>query len=103
MTPTKQSLTKQIDAHPATDFQKNVWRALLDIPRGEVWSYGKLAKYIRHPKAVRAVGTAVGANPFAPLVPCHRVIRSDGTIGMYSGKGGTEGKRKLLMSEGCKI
>ena len=100
MTPTKQPLLKQIDEHPATDFQKNVWRALLDIPRGEVWSYGKLAKYIHHPRAVRAVGTAVGANPFAPAVPCHRIIRSDGTIGKYSGKGGTEGKRKLLRCEG---
>lgn len=103
MTPTKQSLLKQIDAHPATDFQKKVWRVLLDIPRGEVWSYGKLAKYIHYPKAVRAVGTAVGANPFAPAVPCHRVVRSDGTIGMYSGKGGTEGKRKLLEGEGVKF
>jgi O-6-methylguanine DNA methyltransferase len=103
MKPTKQSLLKKIDTHPATNFQKKVWRALLDIPRGEVWSYGKLAKYIHHPKAVRAVGTAVGANPFAPLAPCHRVVRSDGTIGKYSGKGGTEGKRKLLRSEGCKI
>ena len=73
---------------------------MLDIQRGEVWSYGKLAKYIHHPKAVRAVGTAVGANPFAPAVPCHRVVRSDGSIGKYSGKGGTEGKRKLLRSEG---
>lgn len=100
MNSTKQLLTKQIDAHPATTFQKKVWRALLDIPRGEVWSYGKLARYIHYPKAVRAVGTAVGANPFAPAVPCHRVIRSDGTIGKYSGKGGTEGKRKLLRSEG---
>lgn len=101
MSPKKHSLLKQIDAHPATDFQKKVWRALLDIPQGETWSYGKLATYISHPKAVRAVGTAVGANPFAPAVPCHRVIRSDGTIGKYSGKGGTEGKRKLLRSEGC--
>ncbi|MEI7653542.1 MAG: MGMT family protein [bacterium] len=97
------SLAKQIHDSKATDFQKSVWLALLQIPRGSVVSYGEIARRIGRPKAVRAVGTAVGSNPFAPAVPCHRVIRSDGKIGKYSGTGGTEGKRKLLKVEGVNM
>lgn len=97
------SLIKQIDKADATEFQKSVWRALLAIPCGKVVTYADIAKQIGRPKAVRAVGTAVGANPFAPAVPCHRVIRSDGKIGKYSGAGGTEGKRRLLRAEGVEV
>ncbi len=97
------SLKSQIQQAKATDFQKSVWLALLQIPRGTVVSYADIAKQIGRPRAVRAVGTAVGTNPFAPAVPCHRVIRSDGKIGAYSGIGGSEGKRKLLNDEGVKI
>jgi O-6-methylguanine DNA methyltransferase len=96
-------LIKKIELAKATNFQKKVWKALLDIPRGEVWTYAKLATFIGHPKAVRAVGTALGANPFAPEVPCHRVIRSDGTIGAYSGRGGRARKRALLAQEGVDL
>lgn len=97
------SLKSQIQHAKATDFQKLVWLALLQIPCGTVVSYSEVAKRIGHPKAVRAVGTAVGKNPFAPAVPCHRVIRSDGKIGAYSGIGGTKGKRKLLRAEGVEV
>ncbi len=97
------SLKSQIQHADATDFQKSVWLALLQIPRGTVVTYADIAKQIGRPKAVRAVGTAARKNPFAPAVPCHRVIRSDGKIGKYSGAGGTEGKRKLLSDEGVKI
>lgn len=93
-------LSKQIENADATEFQKSVWRALLQIPSGTVVTYADIAKRIGRPKAVRAVGTALGANPFAPAVPCHRVIRSDGRIGQYSGLGGVAKKRKLLKSEG---
>jgi O-6-methylguanine DNA methyltransferase len=94
------SLAKQIHDTKATNFQKSVWLALLQIPRGTVVTYADIARQIGRPRAVRAVGTAVGANPLAPAVPCHRVIRSDGKIGKYSGMGGTEGKRRLLRAEG---
>ena len=82
-----------------TAFQKKVWRALCDIPRGKTISYKELAKKIGKPSAVRAVANAVGANPCAPNIPCHRVIRSDGSLGGYSGKGGIKTKRALLLKE----
>ena len=66
-----------------TVFQKTVWRALLEIPFGSRVSYGAIAKAIGHPKACRAVGTAVGANPISLLIPCHRVVPASGGIGNY--------------------
>jgi AraC family transcriptional regulator of adaptative response/methylated-DNA-[protein]-cysteine methyltransferase len=66
-----------------TEFQLKVWKALLDIPMGELSSYGKIAKQISNPKACRAVGNAVGDNPVFFLIPCHRVIQSSGAIGKY--------------------
>lgn len=66
-----------------TDFQLKVWEALLKIPTGQLTSYGKIAKNIEKPSASRAVGTAIGANPVAFLIPCHRVIQSSGIIGDY--------------------
>ena len=66
-----------------TDFQLKVWEALLKIPTGQLTTYGKIAKNIENPSASRAVGTAVGANPVAFLIPCHRVIQSSGIIGDY--------------------
>jgi methylated-DNA-[protein]-cysteine S-methyltransferase len=85
---------------PGTKFQKSVWRGLMSIQRGETVGYAELARRIGKPKAVRAVANAVGKNPLAPAVPCHRVIRSDGGIGGYSGPGGIGAKKKLLESEG---
>jgi len=66
-----------------TDFQLKVWEALLKIPTGNLTTYGNLAKAIEKPKASRAVGTAIGKNPIAFLIPCHRVIQSSGTLGGY--------------------
>ena len=82
-----------------TAFQNEVYRALALIPKGQVTTYGLIAKYL-HTKAVRAVGTAVGKNPYAPKIPCHRVVPSTGKIGNYSGKGGVQTKIKLLSEEG---
>ena len=80
-----------------TDFQKRVWKALLSIPYGETMSYGELAKRIGEPKAVRAVGAANGQNPIPIIVPCHRVIGSDGSLTGFGG--GLENKKKLLELE----
>ena len=80
-----------------TDFQLRVWRALLAIPVGSLTSYGRLAQAIGMPKAARAVGSAVGANPLAFLIPCHRVIRETGVIGNY--RWGHGRKRTLLAWE----
>ena len=83
-----------------TKFQIKVWKYLITIPKGQLRTYLDVAKAIRRPKAVRAVANAVGKNPYAPKVPCHRVIRSDGRLGGYSGPGGIKTKKKLLKMEG---
>lgn len=80
-----------------TPFQREVWRALREIPCGSTTSYGALAKRIGRPAAVRAVGLANGANPVAVVVPCHRVIGSNGSLTGYGG--GIERKRWLLDHE----
>jgi AraC family transcriptional regulator of adaptative response/methylated-DNA-[protein]-cysteine methyltransferase len=82
-----------------TAFQEAVWRELRKIPLGETRSYADIAAAIGQPKAVRAVGTANGDNHVAVLIPCHRVIRSDGSLGGYAG--GLDRKRKLLNAEGA--
>lgn len=92
-----------IAAAKGTPFQKRVWTALCDLKKGEVITYAALAKKIGKPKAVRAVANAVGANPFAPEVPCHRVVRTDGGLGGYSGKGGIKTKLTLLKKEGVDV
>jgi methylated-DNA-[protein]-cysteine S-methyltransferase len=86
-----------------TDFQIKVWNAISKIPKGKVKTYKELARSIRKPNASRAVANACGKNPFPIKIPCHRVIRSDGRLGGYSGKGGIKTKRKLLRSEGVFI
>ena len=83
-----------------TKFQIKVWNYLKTIKKGQIRTYSEVAKGIKMPKAVRAVANAIGKNPFAPKIPCHRVIRSDGSLGGYSGKGGIKTKKKLLKSEG---
>ncbi len=80
-----------------TEFQVRVWKRLLEIPYGETRSYKEIAVGVKAPKASRAVGTAIGKNPLCLIVPCHRVIGSDGGIGGYSG--GLDIKRKLLEFE----
>ena len=86
-----------------TKFQQKVWNYLKKIPRGEVKTYSEVAKSIGKPLAVRAVANAIGKNPLAPEIPCHRVIRSDGSLGGYSGKGGIKTKKLLLKKEGITL
>lgn len=81
-----------------TDFQKRVWQALIAIPYGEAISYKALAEHIENPKAMRAVGSANGKNPLPIIIPCHRVIQGNQTLGGYSG--GIETKIALLRLEG---
>ena len=83
-----------------TKFQKKVWNYLKTIRKGTVKSYKQVAIAINRPKSTRAVANAVGKNPLAPKIPCHRVIRSDGSLGGYSGKGGLKTKKLLLKREG---
>lgn len=80
-----------------TPFQQLVWQTLMKIPKGELSTYAQIAVAIGRPKAVRAVGTAVGANPLAFLVPCHRVIRTDGGMGGY--RWGLDLKKRILSDE----
>ncbi len=89
--------TVPLDA-AGTEFQKSVWSALSKIPYGRTCSYRDIARRIRNPKAVRAVGSANGRNPLCVIVPCHRVISNDGSIGGYSG--GIQTKIRLLTHEG---
>ena len=86
-----------------TKFQLKVWAYLSKIPRGSVKTYAQVAKAIEKPLAVRAVANAIGKNPYPPKIPCHRVIRSDGLLGGYSGKGGVKTKRFLLKKEGIRL
>lgn len=81
-----------------TQFQKAVWRAIHEIPYGKLSSYGRLASKVGKPKAARAVGNACGANPLAIVIPCHRVIRSDGSLGGFGGR--LDLKCYLLSMEG---
>ena len=90
-----------IQVDTGTPFQKKVWGIIQQIPYGKVQSYQWIAEQIGKPKAVRAVGNAVGANPVSILIPCHRVIRSNGALGGYGG--GLERKQQLLALEGHAI
>ena len=83
-----------------TKFEIKVWNLISKIPRGEVRTYKELAIQINRHKSARAVANACGKNPYPVKIPCHRVIRSDGKLGGYSGKGGTKTKKKLLINEG---
>ena len=82
-----------------TNFQIAVWKELLKIPIGETTTYKNIAIAIGKPNSSRAVANACAQNPYAPEVPCHRVIRSDGSLGGYSAEGGIERKRQLLEME----
>ena len=82
-----------------TKFQKRVWEELLKIPFGETRSYKEIAISIGNPNSYRAVANACGKNPYPVTIPCHRAIKSDGSIGGYSAKGGIKRKRILLVNE----
>ena len=86
-----------------TKFQLKVWKYLKTIPKGTVKTYKQVAIAIKKPKSARAVANACGKNPYAPKIPCHRVIRSDGGLGGYSGRGGIKTKLRLLRSEKVNI
>ena len=86
-----------------TKFQIKVWKAISKIPRGQVRTYKELAKLIKKPKASRAVANACGKNPYPIKIPCHRVIRSDGSLGGYSGRGGISAKKNILKKEGYNL
>ena len=83
-----------------TKFQQQVWRYLLKIPHGKVKTYKEIAIKLNKPNSARAIANACAKNPYAPSIPCHRVIRSDGKLGGYSGPGGVKMKEKLLKKEG---
>ena len=89
-----------LDLSSGTDFQQKVWQALLGINHGETISYATLAKRVDNPKGYRAVANANGKNPFSIIIPCHRVIASDGKLGGYTG--GLDKKEYLLALEGVK-
>jgi methylated-DNA-[protein]-cysteine S-methyltransferase len=84
---------------PGSEFSQAVWKVMRKIPAGKTWSYSDLAKKIGSPAAVRAVGTACGKNLIAPIIPCHRVVKSGGAIGNYGY--GVETKEMLLRHEGA--
>ncbi len=86
-----------------TKFQLKVWEYLKTIPKGSVKTYKEVAIALKKPKSIRAVANACGKNPYAPKIPCHRVIRSDGGLGGYSGRGGVKTKLRLLRSEKVEI
>jgi len=84
-----------------TKFQISVWKEIKKIPKGQTKTYKDIAVALKKPKSSRAVANACGKNPLLIEIPCHRVIRSDGKLGGYSGKGGMSQKRKLLKEEGA--
>ena len=86
--------TEKSKAYP--EFYRLVWKECLKIPKGETRSYKQIAETLKRPRAARAVALALKRNPFAPFVPCHRVIRSDGRAGGYSGPGGAAAKKAMF-------
>jgi methylated-DNA-[protein]-cysteine S-methyltransferase len=90
-----------LDLKRLTPFQLTVLQTARRIPPGTTWTYGQVAHAIGKPKASRAVGQALGRNPVPIVIPCHRVVASDGSLGGYSGGGGLESKRRLLTLEGA--
>jgi O-6-methylguanine DNA methyltransferase len=89
-----------LDLERLTPFQQRVLTTIRRIPVGSVWTYGQVARAIGKPRASRAVGQALGRNPVPIVIPCHRVIASDGGLGGYSGGGGLASKQLLLQREG---
>ena len=91
---------KKIDWTKYSPFQQKVYRATLQIPKGQVWTYGQVARKIRQPQAARAVGQALARNLDAPDIPCHRVVAAGGDMRGYSAPGGIKRKLSLLKKEG---
>lgn len=93
---------RRFDLRGLTEFEQAVLLKALEIPRGEIRTYGWIAAQIGRPLAVRAVGTVLRKNPVPVLIPCHRVVRSDGHIGQYA-LGGADAKRQILAAEGVRV
>ena len=91
------TILNKIQKYPK--FYQKVWLECANIPKGKTLTYGWMARQIGHPKAARAVGSALAKNPFAPEIPCHRVVRTDGGMGGYSGPGGIAKKMLMLKRE----
>jgi methylated-DNA-[protein]-cysteine S-methyltransferase len=97
------SFTLDVDLRHVTPFQRSVLQAASAVPRGQVVTYGQIGERIGRPRAARAIGQALGSNPIPIVVPCHRVLASDGSLGGYSGRGGIRTKRRLLLLEGALV
>lgn len=97
-----EDLGERFDLRSVTEFERAVLLKAREIPRGQVRTYAWIAAQIGHPAAVRAVGSALRKNPVPVLIPCHRVVRSDGYIGEYA-LGGSDNKRAILAAEGVRI
>ena len=97
----RKNFTFASDLRSSTPFQRDVLTTVQEVPRGEYLTYGELARRIGKPGAARAVGQALGSNPIPILIPCHRVLASDGSLGGYSGRGGVRTKEALLRLEGA--
>ncbi len=92
-------ILKEMKRYPP--FYRKVWKAAANIPKGQVRTYGWIARKIGRPGAARAVGQALGKNPFSPHVPCHRVVGANGAMTGFSAPGGIAAKRRLLKKEGA--
>jgi methylated-DNA-[protein]-cysteine S-methyltransferase len=97
----RDSFELALDLQSLTPFQRSVLSAIQQVPVGETISYGGLARKIGRPGAARAVGRALGSNPIPIIIPCHRALAADGTLGGYSGRGGVRTKQALLTLEGA--
>jgi len=95
------SILAQMKDYPP--FYQAVWKACAQVPKGQVRTYGWIARKIGKPGAARAVGQALGKNPFAPTIPCHRVVGADGKLTGYSATGGVAKKRRMLLKEGALV
>ena len=95
----RKEVVRKLEGYALTPFQRKVLLATFTIPEGETRSYKQIAEMAGYPGAARAVGSVMRMNPLAPVIPCHRVIRSDGRIGNYSAPGGRKKKIALLKKE----
>jgi O-6-methylguanine DNA methyltransferase len=99
----RQSFDLRVDLAGLTPFQQRVLQAVARVPRGKVATYAEIARRIERPKAARAVGQALRRNPIPIVIPCHRVLASNGGLGGYTGRGGLRTKRQLLSLEGVEL
>lgn len=100
---TRQTFDLRVDLADLTPFQQRVLQAVARVPRGEVATYAEIARRIDRPRAARAVGQALRRNPIPIVIPCHRVLASNGGLGGYTGRGGLRTKKQLLSLEGVEL